>query len=267
MFTYRWVKLYTDIPVLCSSRCWGLKLLQTLLEKFFVLIDKMFLHLRHLSHDLLPPESSHLRLPLPLRLVFVSHHLQDTTGVCRYIKPLINRNTRWIWKLILKHLSLLLQYQCLTSSGPCPEMMLTVDVDDVRSLIVLMFATICANTMRSFIVTNIVNSCYNMLWKIYCYIKMFQKMGSVAQPEEFTFRIQVIMCLCTSKWGAFCRLSNRARTLPEVLGASPGPEHTGKRIRMSGVRDRAEKFNQPNTGAASSPKMFVLVRHDDAQMY
>lgn len=39
-----------------------------------------------------------------------------------------------------------------------------------------------------------------------------------------TLRIQEIMSLCTSRWGAFCRLSSSARTLPVGLGASPGPE-------------------------------------------
>lgn len=59
-----------------SSRCRGLQLLQTLLEQFFVLVDEVLLHLWHLSHDLLSPQSSHFCLSLPLRLVLISHHLQ-----------------------------------------------------------------------------------------------------------------------------------------------------------------------------------------------
>ncbi len=67
----------TAVPVLSSCRRGGLQLLQTLLEKFFVLVNEMFLHLRHLSHDLLSSEPSHLCLPLSLCLVFVSHHLHQ----------------------------------------------------------------------------------------------------------------------------------------------------------------------------------------------
>lgn len=40
---------------------------------------------------------------------------------------------------------------------------------------------------------------------------------------NFTLRIQRIMSLCISKWGALCKVSNRARILGVLLGASPGP--------------------------------------------
>lgn len=55
-------------------------------------------------------------------------------------------------------------------------------------------------------------------------VKWDQLSCDITVTSAFTLRIQVIMSLWTSRWGAFCRLSSRARTLPEVLGASPGPE-------------------------------------------
>ena len=141
---YRCVQVFTAVPVLGSSRCRGLQFLQTLLEEFFVLVDEMFLHLRHLSHDLLPPEPSHLRLPLPLRLVFVSHRLQGTTPI-RCISRVINNQT-CLEKTTLFHFdfipSIYKESVSRTSSGPCPWLMVTVEAEDVRSLMVLMFVTI-----------------------------------------------------------------------------------------------------------------------------
>lgn len=140
---YRCVQVFTAVPVLGGSRCRGLQLLQTLLEEFFVFVDEMFLHLRHLSHDLLPPEPSHLRLPLPLRLVFVSHRLQGTTPI-RCISGVINNQT-CLEKNTLFQFDFIHIYKesvSGTSSGPCPWLMVTVEAEDVRSLMVLMFVTI-----------------------------------------------------------------------------------------------------------------------------
>lgn len=76
------------VPVLCS-RCGRLQLLHALLEKLFVLVDEVSLHLRHLGHDLLPAEASHLGLPLPLRLVFVSDGLQETGASIKQPEQLV----------------------------------------------------------------------------------------------------------------------------------------------------------------------------------
>lgn len=114
-----------DVPGTRSSRCGGLQLLETLLEQFFVLVDEVFLHLRHLSHDLFSPESSHFCLSLPLRLVFVSHHLMPKDQCQR--SPIINHKV---------------ESEDSTSSGPCSWLMGAADVEAVRSLIVLIFDTI-----------------------------------------------------------------------------------------------------------------------------
>ena len=80
---YRNIQAYTGpgLPAVGSTDSRRFQLLQTLLEKFFVLVDEVFLHLGHLSHDLLSAETSHLCLPLPLCLVSVSQRLR-TWQVC-----------------------------------------------------------------------------------------------------------------------------------------------------------------------------------------
>lgn len=64
------------VPVLQRGRGRCLQLLQALLEELLVLVDEVPLHLRHLRHDLLPAQPSHLRLPLALRLVLIAQRLQ-----------------------------------------------------------------------------------------------------------------------------------------------------------------------------------------------
>lgn len=64
-----------SVPVLHSGHP---HLFPALLEHLLVLVDKVLLHLGHLSHDLLPAQPGHLGLPLPFCFFLFSHELHQT---------------------------------------------------------------------------------------------------------------------------------------------------------------------------------------------